>query len=108
MKKRKHWSKSCWFLDGYEGISCNGYRKKSTALKDMIELWNDDADYHKKEYGDVQFTEDNIKKEFGVFCPKCSYFTIGEDFCAECDKRYVQVVMFTLYFESSQPNNLLP
>lgn len=99
IKKIKKWEKSCWWLDGYDGISCNGYRSKKTALIAIIELWNDDKEYNTREHGDFEFSEDNIKVEDAVFCPKCSYFTIGENFCAECDRKYHTIKTYSIYFE---------
>lgn len=100
-KKKHRMKQSCWWLSSLEGISCNGYRTKQTALKAMLELWNDDLEYHKGKYGDITLTEEQIKEEEAVFCESCSYYTINSDdkTCQECGetKKYT-IKTFTIYF----------
>lgn len=100
MKKKKRITKSCFFISEGDGISCNGYRKKETALKAMLELWNEDKDFNEQEYGKRAIILENIDEEKGVWCSQCNYFTIrDEGFCDECGetKRH-RMTMFTIYF----------
>lgn len=92
-----------FWLDDNNGIFAYGFRKKETALKAILDLWNDDPEYHKERYGDMlqNITLENVKEETGWYCKKCSYWTMGEAMCLECGRNLRSFsTMYVIYFHS--------
>ena len=91
---------SVWFFSEGDGICVQRCKIKAEALKLMQEIWNEDLEYNKKKYGDIQFTEDKVKEERYWYCRKCETNTLGEAVCNECDHFFTSNgrPCFAIYF----------
>lgn len=73
-----------FFAEG-EGMSSYRCKTKEQALKAMQELWNDDIEYSKENYGEQEITLEHIKEVRYYTHKRCGNMTFDDDnMCWEC------------------------